>query len=889
WGAVASGAALGRSVRERPQHCHCHCDCRGDPSIGAALAKQLEHCGPAPLPAAEAPASLRGLFFLGVLAGAAVALSVPVAFAQDLIRRGAVCPPAPSPPRAATSGSQAPARSGGEAPAGSAQRGKRGGGGSARAMAAAGTAAGAVVDRGSAAWVHYGAAEHHARLVSAHVENDKHAVAPPDHDVSVEQLSLNTADLEGIRYSATIDARLRGIPSRGSVLYTFAPLTASEISELLAEADQACNLERAQRGPPRLGEAARAPRGTAAAATPAPAASPGPSPSPFIGHDIGAERALPVGAAALGSRAPAVIDGAVASLEMLAEGADITRWALARSNFLCDVPRISARAPTERALVEAVGFMTARTRQVEGTPPSPLPGPPVGAEWIDPAIGSGIASLVARADKWRSDSPLRQRSSAAHARLRRERWLAVHSAAQEAVGGDLNLPFGRDPRELSAPPLRGGAGAVVGPRVNQLFRRPPKPEMSSAENTHGLEGSDADAPVSAATGGTHNGFYQRGVPAALSALFSFGAAEVDLAAEVDRVDKRLHERISAFEGEGFVMHGGRGVMEAKLASDEVGEMGRWNERWRYQRLSPSERAPRRRAPAADLGPLVGAATMDAVLWDLGVHGGASSELARQPRARFPEAPQSTIMGRDRRLRGRGRARAHFEDLFRARRQRRGRATDSHSELEANLLDYPDEVLADNAKLTRAEKTAHDLLCSTLPGKICDYPRLQRALKGCRKRFPPVSRMPLPIEVKSGMCALLIGDGERAAALCVETVFAGSFRPGQVLRAAVGDLVKPGISEKAWMHLLRHRVGVQGSGRHEDGPLGFCRWDRAQHLAKHRGFAGYPPGWKGANGTWLTRLTRWVGQPTYMWERLIKLRPTGMPILLPVAGSPRRVP
>ena len=91
WGAAASGAVLGQFVRERPQHCHCDCDCRGDPALGAALAKQLEHCGPAPPPPVELQApSCWGHFALGFATGVVVALAVLLAVVLDLLRRGAV-------------------------------------------------------------------------------------------------------------------------------------------------------------------------------------------------------------------------------------------------------------------------------------------------------------------------------------------------------------------------------------------------------------------------------------------------------------------------------------------------------------------------------------------------------------------------------------------------------------------------------------------------------------------------------------------------------------------------------------------------------------------------------------------------------------------------------
>ncbi|CAK0885505.1 unnamed protein product, partial [Prorocentrum cordatum] len=327
-------------------------------------------------------------------------------------------------------------------------------------------------------------------------------------------------------------------------------------------------------------------------------------------------------------------------------------------------------------------------------------------------------------------------------------------------------------------------------RVNQMFRHPPKPEMSSAENMHGLEAPDEASPVFVATGDIHNCFYQCGVPSALSEYFSFEA--VALHAELlreagfgqdlimsnawlapphppltddpvappycdslavfgmsrERVDQRLRELIGVFEGEGFVLReiswastssdipgtafdgvrgsisgktlerllghyvvealnqrpalsvlrasyaftrdcywtprplwgsvcrellvcsslvpllsgnfgrpwstsalatdasgSGWGVMEAGFDGKDVKEIGGWNERWRYERAPPSEWAPRRRAPAAELDPLVDPVTSEAGPWDLDVLGGAPSKFAWRPRAADPEIPKAAILGR----------------------------------------------------------------------------------------------------------------------------------------------------------------------------------------------------------------------------------------------------
>ncbi|CAK0890713.1 unnamed protein product, partial [Prorocentrum cordatum] len=250
----------------------------------------------------------------------------------------------------------------------------------------------AVAGRGSAAGVHYGAGGLDGRLVGSLVECGELAAVSPDFDVREVELSLNNGGLEGIRFSCSVDVWPRGVPALDSVLYTFAPLMPARVDELSAEADQVINLERAHRGFPLEGEAARAPGAIAVEGTPVPAMGPAPGATRFAptggvwvvaeplgGHDIGEESPLPAEAVGLRSRGLEEIDGGVAVLEQLSVGADLTRWGLAQSSSLCDDPSILARSPTERTLVDAARPLTA-------------------CPWEEDAVLRGAVLLVAAVD-----------------------------------------------------------------------------------------------------------------------------------------------------------------------------------------------------------------------------------------------------------------------------------------------------------------------------------------------------------------------------------------------------------------------------------------------------------------------------------------------------------
>ena len=101
---------------------------------------------------------------------------------------------------------------------------------------------------GRRAWVNYGFAEVHERLIGAHVDGSEYVVVSPDYDVFIEQLDTNNLDLESFRIAPPGGGLPVGLPGPGEVLYSFTALTAVQETALLAEARELADQERAARG-----------------------------------------------------------------------------------------------------------------------------------------------------------------------------------------------------------------------------------------------------------------------------------------------------------------------------------------------------------------------------------------------------------------------------------------------------------------------------------------------------------------------------------------------------------------------------------------------------------------------------------------------------------------
>jgi len=100
------------------------------------------------------------------------------------------------------------------------------------------------------------------------------------------------------------------------------------------------------------------------------------------------------------------------------------------------------------------------------------------------------------------------------------------------------------------------------------------------------------------------------------------------------------------------------------------------------------------------------------------------------------------------------------------------------DLDTNLVDYLDTLLADGYPSGDGEKAVAAVIAATPGTDRRQLPRTTRALKGFRKKRPPRSRLPIPEEVMAGIVAFLWHRGEHTLALFVMTLFYGYFRPGE---------------------------------------------------------------------------------------------------------------
>jgi hypothetical protein len=306
-----------------------------------------------------------------------------------------------------------------------------------------------VLAPGRRAWLCYsGVSEWHERLILGHVAGREYVVASPDLDLFVEQIDNANVDLDGVRVAPAAGTLPIGLPGPGMSLYGFAPLSAAVMAQLMSEGAEQAQIERESRG--LGGAAAGVPVGAAALpvavpagpapalaivavpvgapAAAAPVAGAGPAgrlprvvaaggrwvlDEPIVGHEVGEEFNLPLGAVQLGNRALVSIGSEVVVLKQLAAGASVDAYAQARRALLNDDIRIlpsSGRRP--RTLAQAVELMTKSTR--DNMPLSPLTSPDTQVYFLESTINSGQQSLIARDSKWKAESGVNAKSQIAY-------------------------------------------------------------------------------------------------------------------------------------------------------------------------------------------------------------------------------------------------------------------------------------------------------------------------------------------------------------------------------------------------------------------------------------------------------------------------------------------
>lgn len=158
------------------------------------------------------------------------------------------------------------------------------------------------------------------------------------------------------------------------------------------------------------------------------------SPEPTALHEVGTEFALPPGAVELQGRALVLIDGEAAVLKYLGLGSDVSAYVRERKAFLGDDPRVVPFATEATTFAMAVDQMRKVDRVAAGLCRSPLSGPETAAEWLSEVRRQGHLSLVARHERWASESGVLRASAACYEHE------VISRCAQAAITADgLNL------------------------------------------------------------------------------------------------------------------------------------------------------------------------------------------------------------------------------------------------------------------------------------------------------------------------------------------------------------------------------------------------------------------------------------------------------------------
>ncbi|CAL1160112.1 unnamed protein product, partial [Cladocopium goreaui] len=300
------------------------------------------------------------------------------------------------------------------------------------------------------------------------------------------------------------------------------------------------------------------------------------------------------------------------------------------------------------------------------------------------------------------------------------------------------------------------------------------------------------------------------------------------------------------DGEGY------GICERQLGCEAVGQLGRWNERWRFRRLPPEEWAPRRRAmgldPIADVETVLGgrsARVLSSTQMGVKVSKAHTCRVLKKntaPSAKVPKVKSGQLQNATQPVSQAAKKRVVKVELKKkqprevrvvsalkseevkdaGKRAQLNRLTileqksistevrhqyqsfllkfesfcrDSGlkwplvKDVDAILADFLDVMFLDNRPAAEGEKVVAAVEFNNVKLKGC-LVRSKRALRGWRKERPPQSRLPLPRLVAAGMAMVLASQGLKSMALKVMLDHDTYLRPGESIDIRCKDVIPP---------------------------------------------------------------------------------------------------
>ena len=466
--------------------------------------------------------------------------------------------------------------------------------------------------------------EWHQRLVTGHVAASEYVVVTPDFEMFVEELSLGNPDLGGLRVPGVGEDAV-GLPQEH--IYGFGQVPRGEqLQQLLNEGHRLATLEREHRGLPPLQlvapgfngrrlqgggriDMAAAEVPTAVAVVPDNRRAQLISPpggqwivdEPLEHFEIGDAVQVPAGIVCVGGRAIVNIDGALAAIRFVPGGESISEYAVARRALLTDDTRtIAANAPgnATKTFAECV-----RDMPVDAEVMFKLAGPRTAAAYCDRVAAAGLGGMVARHEKWVRESGINPQD-----RLMYEHQNISRALEMAAVRDGLNIK-NLECMELLFRRLQLQEEAVA--------ENPVQPSFEGAEHFMGTEDlqrrsnhhthSETACGFEVGRGGCNHEGEEEGTRSktgvACEGLYIRKGWRKEGFRDRGRIESSLNQtnlRMDLFPLPLPAFEGGTGRSRTgtrDLPLSLIKSVGRWSEKWRYERLDPDEWRPRDRALA----------------------------------------------------------------------------------------------------------------------------------------------------------------------------------------------------------------------------------------------------------------------------------------------------